>query len=431
MKFYLKELEDLLNEQSANFGTHTKWRINVIPWENFGVTGVGDSRSASFEYNGDWLKHPQGFAIDPALPLGEGVFHTPVDQVLFGVIGDTTPDRWGCMLMRQRENLAAKEQGKTPRTLLEKDYLLGVSDEARKGALRFSLEDNGPYLASKGPSVIPPFIELPKLLSATERYLSGKQIEKDLKMLLVPGSSLGGARPKASVWDQDGHLSIAKFPHKDDQLNTVRWEAVALTLAEMAGVQTSKWRLENIAQRPVLIVRRFDREGANRVPFLSAMSILEARDNQPGSYMEMADALKQYGGRPKRDMEELWRRIVFTVLISNTDDHLRNHGFLYQKGEGWCLSPAYDINPTPVQIKERVLSTSIDHQNLAADIDTALSVSEYFQVQKERAKQIVLEVATAVSKWRDTAKRLGLGKKEINEMASAFEHGDLEKALSY
>ncbi len=389
----------------------------------------GARQSASFEYEPEWLKHSEKFALDPALQLTEGAFHTTPDQILFGAIGDSAPDRWGRVLMRRAESARAKLAGETTRTLSEVDYLLGVNDEARQGALRFSLEDGGPYLTPKDKESIPPLIDLPRLLSATERYLNDDETAEDLKILLAPGSSLGGARPKASVRDKDGHLAIAKFPKKDDEFNVVVWEAVALTLAEKAGITTAEWRLETIMDKPVLILRRFDRQDGKRVPFLSAMSMLGAKDNDPHSYLEIAYALTQSGANPNSDLEELWRRIVFTVLISNTDDHLRNHGFLYERHKGWRLSPAYDVNPTPVEIKARMLSTSIDFDDPTASIDLALSVIDDFRIKKSRAQKIIREVATAVSEWRPVATQFDLSKKEADRMASAFEHEDLKKAL--
>lgn len=388
----------------------------------------GRRQSATFEYEQDWLKHPERFALDPALQLTKGAFHTPADQMLFGAIGDSAPDRWGRVLMRRAESARAKAANEVPRTLLEADYLLGVNDEARQGALRFSLNPDGPFLAPKDKTCIPPLVDLPRLLSATERYLDDDETAEDLKILLAPGSSLGGARPKASVRDQDGHLAIAKFPKNDDEFDIVVWEAVTLSLAEMAGLSVAQWRLGKILDKPVIILRRFDREDQTRIPFLSAMSMLGAKDNEPHSYLEIAYALTQHGSAPNQDLEELWRRIIFTVLASNTDDHLRNHGFIYERHKGWRLSPAYDINPTPLETKARMLSTSIDFDDPTASIDTALSVIDEFRIKRNRANEIIREVSSAVCQWRKIALQYGLGKREIERMASAFEHEDGEKA---
>ena len=384
--------------------------------------------SATFEYDPSWLQHPERFALEPALQLTEGAFQTGAGQTLFGAIGDSAPDRWGRVLMRRSETRRARANKETPRTLAESNYLLGVNDEARQGSLRFSEEVDGPFLNPRDRESIPPLIDLPRLLSASERFLNDDETAEDLRLLLVPGSSLGGARPKASVRDRDGSLAIAKFPRKDDDYNVVVWEAVALTLAAHAGIQVPEWRLESITDQPVLIIRRFDRSDGQRVPFLSAMSMLGAKDNEQHSYLDMAYALTQYGGHPIDDMAELWRRLVFTILISNTDDHLRNHGFVYERHLGWRLSPAYDVNPTPAEIKPRILSTLIDYESDMASIDTALSVIAEFRLSREQAEQIMHDVAKAVSDWRNVAAQFDLGRREIDRMASAFEHEDLEKA---
>jgi serine/threonine-protein kinase HipA len=271
---------------------------------------------------------------------------------------------------------------------------------------------------------------LPRLLSATERVLEDKDSDDDLRLLLAPGSSLGGARPKASVRDRGGHLAIAKFPNQGDEVNAVLWEAVALTLAAKAGIPVPVWRLESAAGRPVLLLRRFDRERAVRIPFLSAMSMLDAKDNQTRSYLEFADVLRQHGAAPKEDMHALWRRIVFNILISNTDDHLRNHGFLWAGPAGWRLSPAYDLNPVPADIKPRVLTTAIDLDDATASLPLALEVAGYFELLPREAQRIAAEVGKAVATWRRTAAHLGLTKGEIDRMASAFEHQDLAAALA-
>lgn len=385
--------------------------------------------SATFEYDRSWLSNPLRFPLEPALKLGPGPFHS-VDRSLFGAIGDSAPDRWGRVLMRRSERRRAEREGKAPRTLREIDYLLNVDDEARQGALRFAAREGGCFLAEHGRVKIPPLIELPRLLSAAQHVMGDNETDEDLRLLLAPGSSLGGARPKASVRDRDGQLAIAKFPHQGDEINTVRWEAVALTLASKAGIEVPTWRIENAAKQPILLLRRFDRFEGTRIPFVSSMSMLNAKDNEQRSYMEFVDVLRQCGSSPQRDMRRLWRRIVLNILISNTDDHLRNHGFLYNNSAGWCLSPAYDINPVPVDIRPRVLSTSIDLADASASLELALQVASYFEVSYEDAYQIAYEVGAAVKSWRDAAKDLGLTASEVERMASAFEHTDLERALA-
>jgi serine/threonine-protein kinase HipA len=387
-----------------------------------------NKESATFEYDQTWLEHPTRFSLEPALQLGPGPFHTPADTPMFGAIGDSAPDRWGRTLMRRMERRRAEREGQTPRTLQEIDYLLLVDDEARPGALRFTDREGRPFLREAGVKRMPPLVELPKLLSAAERVMEEKDTEEDLRLLFAPGSSLGGARPKASVREKDGHLAIAKFPRRDDEINTVVWEAVALTLAKKAGIAVPAGRVEIVAKKPVLLLRRFDREGARRIPFLSAMSMLGSKDKETRSYLEIVDALRQHGAAPKTDMEALWRRLVFNILISNTDDHLRNHGFLYEGPNGWRLSPAYDLNPVPTDIKPRILTTAIREDDNTASLALAMEVAGYFELDADRARKIAAQVGKAVSRWRHEAARHDLAKAEIDRMASAFEHRDLEMA---
>lgn len=388
-----------------------------------------ERESATFEYDSSWLENPARFSLEPALQLGPGPFHTPGDLPMFGAIGDSAPDRWGRVLMRRMERRRAERDKTTPRTLREIDYLLLVDDEARQGAMRFAESEGGPFLCDEEAKRIPPIMGLPKLLSASERFIEEKDTDEDLRLLIAPGSSLGGARPKASVRDKDGQLAIAKFPRKDDEIPTVVWERVAFALAEKAGIVVPSVRLEEVAGKPVLLLRRFDRDGVKRIPFLSAMSMLGAKDQEPRSYLEMVDALRQHGASPKEDIEALWRRLVFNILISNTDDHLRNHGFLYEGQAGWRLSPAYDLNPMPIDLKPRVLSTMITEDDSTASLHLAMEVAGYFDLNVSKAKTIAAEVAQSVSSWRKEATRQGLNQTGINRMASAFEHDDLKQAL--
>lgn len=385
--------------------------------------------SATFEYDEDWLKRQDRFALEPALQLGPGPFHTSADKPIFGAIGDSAPDRWGRVLMRRAERRRAERAGETPRTLREIDYLLMVNDEARQGALRFAREPDGPFLAADDVTPIPPLVALPRLLSAAENVVGDTDSDEDLRLLLAPGSSLGGARPKASVRDRDGALVIAKFPHKDDEIDIVCWEAVALSLADNAGIPVPDWRMEEFGGKSIILLRRFDRANGQRIPFLSAMSMLGATANETRSYLEFVDALRQHGAAPKEDMHMLWRRIVFNVLISNTDDHLRNHGFLYDGPDGWRLAPAYDLNPVPVDIKPRVLATAIDFDESTASLDRALSVAPYCELEDTEALRIASEVGKAVRGWRQEAARAGLAAGQIDRMTSAFEHDDLRRAL--
>jgi len=305
-----------------------------------------------------------------------------------------------------------------------------VNDEARQGALRFALKPGGPFLATDDTRPITPLVDLPRLLSAADHVAGDSDSDEELLLLLAPGSSLGGARPKASVRDRDDHLAIAKFPHKGDEIDIVRWEAVALRLADKAGIPIPEWRMEEVGGKPVILLRRFDRAGGRRIPLLSAMSMLGATGNEPRSYLEFVDALRRHGAAPKADMRMLWRRIVFSILVSNTDDHLRNHGFLYDGPDGWRLAPAYDLNPVPVDIKPRVLATAIDLDDGTASLDLAIGVAGYFDLDEDEAYAIARETGRAVEGWRQVASRTGLVSSQIERMASAFEHEDLRAAVS-
>ena len=410
---------------------HIDLRGVAVPVGRLWTRERNGRESASFEYDASWLQHPERFALEPALTLGPGPFHTPPAKALFGSIGDSAPDRWGRVLMRRAERRRAAGEGQKPRSLLEADFLLRVDDEARQGALRFADALGGPFLESAAASRIPPLVRLPRLLTAAERLADDKENDEDLRLLLAPGSSLGGARPKAAVRDRDGSLALAKFPRRQDDVSVVLWEAVALALADKAGIAVPRWRVERISGSPVILIRRFDRAAGHRVPFLSAMSMLGANDNEARSYLEIADALRQHGAAAKQDLAQLWRRIVFNVLASNTDDHLRNHGFLYESHAGWRLSPAYDLNPVPIDIHPRVLSLAIDLDDPTASLELALETAEYYGLKTAEAKSLAGQVACSVSGWRAEAASLKVRAREIERMSSAFEHDDLEQALKF
>ncbi|MDN5939094.1 MAG: HipA domain-containing protein [Salinisphaera sp.] len=333
--------------------------------------------------------------------------------------------------MARAERRRARQVKETPRTLREADYLLRVNDYARQGALRFCLPQRvGVFQAPSTDKPIPPLVNLASLLSAAAHVETDTDTIEDLRLLLQPGSSLGGARPKASVLDANGKLAVAKFPSDGDDYNLVRWEGVALALAAMAGIQVPDWRIEPVAGKDVLLLTRFDRQGSARVPYQSAMTMLGASDNEDHSYLEIADCLNRFGANPAKDKAALWRRIVFNILITNTDDHLRNHGFLRESGLGWQLSPAFDMNPVPTDIGPRFLRTAVGIDDDEASLVLALEQADYFQLGQSDAKRIAAEVGAATAQWRDVAKRLGIAAIECQRMASAFEHTDLEHALA-
>nr|WP_321981244.1 HipA domain-containing protein [uncultured Cohaesibacter sp.] len=390
---------------------------------------VRGTETILFEYDDAWLDDPARFSLEPALALSRGAFAPPAGFATFGSIGDSAPDTWGRRLMQRSERRLAEREGRTVRTLTESDYLLGVADETRLGALRFRRVGGETFLAPIQTGV-PAIIELDRLLQITERILLDEETDEDLQLIFAPGSSLGGARPKASVVDQHGHLSIAKFPKEADDYSIETWEEIALRLAEDAGIVTPMHELVDVAGKKVMLSRRFDRNGAVRIPFLSAMAMMGAKDGERGSYPEIVDVLAEHGAQGKTDAQALYRRVVFNVMISNVDDHLRNHGFLWSGKSGWSLSPAYDLNPVPADVKARVLSTNIDLDESTCSIDLLEEASEYFALTLAQARAIIKEVATVTVTWRETARAVGARPAEIKRMASAFEHEDLTRALA-
>lgn len=376
--------------------------------------------TSDFEYSNEWLNYKNSFSLEPGLFFGKGKQVNTRQLPLFGSLGDSAPDTWGRILMRIYENQLAKKENRSPRTLNEIDYLLFVNDMIRQGALRFKTENSNEFQYPSNIKAIPPLIDLTKLLAASEKIIESSEKESDIELLLAPGSSLGGARPKASVLDKNGNLCIAKFPKKDDFTNNVLWEGVALTLAKQCELNVQEWSIQKAGKKNVMLLKRFDRKGNVRIPFLSAMSMLNAIDNdtQIHSYLDIADAIRQYGANAKEDLLELWKRIVFSILISNTDDHLRNHGFLYIGACGWKLSPLYDVNPSPDN--KNVLSTYITQTDNTQDIELALSVSEYFDLNMTEARQIINNFRSVIKNWRNTAKQLGLNSSEIDKMELAF-----------
>lgn len=382
--------------------------------------------SATFEYDASWLKHPQKFTLGPSLPLTSGKHHSA--SGLFKAFTDPAPDRWGRKLMRHFEQESAKAEGRATRTLLGSDFLAGVDDEIRMGALRFKRPGDDQFLAHTGRPV-PPLIDLGDLLSATDRIEKGKARKKDIQLVLAPGGSLGGARPKATIRDRN-KLHIAKFPWAKDEWPVIQWEAVLLKLAENAGITVPPNRMVRVAAKPVLLMERFDREADIRIPFISAMTALDAEDGADDrSYLEILDVIRQTGAQPGEDARQLWRRMVFNVLVSNTDDHLRNHGFLWA-GQGWRLSPAYDMNPAPPHINPRIHVLALNELDHSSSIDIAVSVAGNFGLTANEAMRIAGEVATSVSTWRAAAGAQKLTPSEIAFMADAFEHDDLKDAVA-
>ena len=381
----------------------------------------GQRESATFSYREDYLQRANAYELDPRLPLQSGQHQTTLGQALFGAMSDCAPDGWGRRLVRRVEAERAREASTQQRALTEIDFLLGARDDLRQGALRFRARDGEQYLAVDAEGV-PDLIMLPRLLNATEELERNEPTSEDLRLLLHGGSSLGGARPKAHVLDTHGHLGIAKFPSPNiDEWDVIRWEAVALELAKAGGINVPEHELHVVEDRPVLVVRRFDRDTSGRVGYLSAMSMLQARDGEQASYLEIAEAIEERSPEVNADLRELWRRIIFTILISNTDDHLRNHGFLRKSTAGWSLSPVFDLNPNPEGAAKQ-LATAIDEHNAQASLATALNVAGLFRLSEADARQIVDELSTATARWQEVARAMGLATPELRRLAPAFEH---------
>jgi serine/threonine-protein kinase HipA len=377
----------------------------------------------SFEYDRTWLDAGHAQVLDPNLRLLPGPQYLPAGRENFGLFLDSSPDRWGRVLMQRREAQLAREQRRPERRLAELDYLLGVYDGHRLGALRFRFAD-GPFLDDNADLASPPWTSLRELEQVSLR-LEREGVERNpnygawLRMLLAPGRSLGGARPKASVVDAKGNLWLAKFPSERDAEDVGGWESVAHALARRAGVDVAEAVTQKFASaHHTFLVRRFDRTStAGRLHFASAMTLLERRDGDEGtSYVDLARALVQQGARPARDLEQLWRRIVFFVCISNIDDHLRNHGFLLDV-KGWTLAPAYDMNPIATG---NGLSLNISETDNTQHLDLVREVAQTFRVKKKRAEEIIDEVKAVVRDWRTEAKKLRISKAAQDRMAPAF-----------
>lgn len=384
-----------------------------------------------FEFKASALAHPAltGVHLDPRLGLYQGPQHPAQDQAVFGVFADASPDRWGRLLMQRRLE-RAKRAGEAPTTarLFESDYLLGVHDEFRSGALRFKLDDRGAFLDNSHGAAAPPFVKLRELEAASlalERDEENVAAAADdwLRMLIAPGGSLGGARPKASVADPDGRLWIAKFPSVRDDHNVGAWELVLHSLAQACGLRVAPALARQFANtHHTFLVRRFDRTAAGRrLHFASAMTLTGREDGDDASggasYLEIARVLMDHGSQTDADLRELWSRIVFNMLVSNTDDHLRNHGFILVPGKGWRLSEAYDMNPVP---DAHGLKLNVSEADNALDLDLARTVAPYFRIKKVQADDIISTFQAVVAQWPTIAGRLQIPRREQEGLAPAF-----------
>jgi len=366
-----------------------------------------------FSYDNEYISSSNNWNIDPALTLFAGA--QPTGSGLPNAFRDAAPDRWGQTLIRHRHIRQSKERGKSPDTLNDVDYLLGVSDFTRQGDLRFSREKDGIFEHPSGE--IPKLIALPKLLNAAHRY-AVKSDEEAIAYLLDAGSaSLGGARPKAVVMDCDD-LFIAKFPHRQDKWDVITWEWVCLNAAKKAGIRVPENRLISIDGENVLLVKRFDRDGGERIGYISAMTLLGLTDGERADYFEIAEKLRDVSVSTNEDLPELFRRVVFSIYVNNTDDHLRNHG-LQRFGSGWRLSPAFDINPNPSPTEMRATSVFGEVESQAS-LAAIQENSQVFGLSTHEAGIVISEVALAVKSIEPLAKQTGISREERAYMLSSI-----------
>lgn len=377
-----------------------------------------------FAYEKDWVENNRAQQLDPDLQFFTGPQYLNDGKINFGLFLDSSPDRWGRVLMDRREAILAKQEGRRPKKLFEEDYLLGVYDTHRMGALRFKLDTDGDFLNDQQGLATPLITSLRELEQASLRLerddLKEKEIIKWINMLIAPGASLGGARPKASVLDENGEMWIAKFPSIKDKTDIGGWEIVVNELARKAGIKVAGAMVKKYnSEQHTFLSKRFDRKAnGRRLHFASAMTLLGQSDGAAGiSYLDLAGFITQQGASVTRDLEELWRRIVFNIMVKNTDDHLRNHGFLLNE-KGWELSPAFDVNPVYFG---QALTLNISETDNSLDIELAKSVAKHFRVNSSRANKIVDEVQKAVKDWRKLATKYKIKKAEQDLMASAFE----------
>ena len=388
------------------------------------VNVIKGVESYSFEYNNEWLKKTGlMMTLDPELLPYSGRQY-PSGKKIFGLFADASPDCWGRVLMNKRERILAEKEGRKPSKLHDSDYLLGVYDETRMGGIRFKLNPDGPFLSDDKETAAPPWAALRTLEEASRHFESDETgvSEKWLKQLIKPGSSLGGARPKATVVDTQGQLWIAKFPSRNDENDTGAWEMVAHDLAVLCGLNVPEAKLEKFSSLgSTFLVKRFDRIGKKRVHFASAMTLLGKTDGASAadgsSYLDIAAFIKSYGAKPKSDLMELWKRIVFNMAITNTDDHMRNHALILS-GKGWRLSPLYDVNPVPYGDE---LSLNVDEEDNRISIDLAVQTAKRFGVEESDAESYAKDILGIIrDNWESLASGYGLSRRQIEEMRPAF-----------
>lgn len=381
---------------------------------------LGSGKRSAFSYDEAWLRDPRFFTVSPDLLPVPGIQHP--QQVFFLALEDTAPDSWGERVIRRAHARLRHEERDTP-ALEPVDYLMWVDDEARVGALRLFDPQAGTYLHAGGTHRhVPPLVELDKVLHAVRALEEGTESAQDLRYLLGQGTSLGGARPKSTIRDTDGQLAVGKFPSQADRRDVIRGEVLAMQLAVRAGIRVAPARVELIGGTPVAVIRRFDRTGSGgRIPYVSAATMLQSdgRDSTH-AYTELVDVLSQTGADPTADAHELWRRLVFNFLICNTDDHLRNTGFLYDaRARGWRLSPAYDLNPMPGDRRESKTWLTEDAGVIERE-EMLMAAAPYFRLDMAQARVIRDEVARVVSGWRKLGRALGMRNTDLRDFEPAF-----------
>lgn len=392
------------------------------------VNTIKGGETYSFEHDKEWLA-TTGYpvSLDPDF-MGYGGREYPNGNSIFGIFADASPDRWGRLLMNKKERRIADKESRKPKRLNESDFLIGVYDETRMGGIRFKLEENGKFLSNDKETATPPWATLRTLEEASRNFENDDTIldEKWLNQLLRPGSSLGGARPKATVVDTKGQLWIAKFPSKNDTNNTGAWEKVVHDLAHMCGLNVPDSKLETFSKLgSTFLVKRFDRNGDKRIHFASAMTLLRKTDGASAadgsSYLDLVSIIKSNGANPTADLIELWKRIVFNMAVSNTDDHLRNHAFILKKN-GWVLSPLYDVNPVPYGNE---LSLNVDENDNRISISLAIETAHHFGITEENANKIAKEITKTVrDNWEKLAVKYGISRGKIEDMRPAFSASD-------
>ncbi|MCK5736990.1 MAG: type II toxin-antitoxin system HipA family toxin [Spirochaetaceae bacterium] len=418
-----------MSKRLKSIFVYAHWKELIKP-ELMGRLSISEVRGKeifSFEYNPDWLDSGNNYVLDPDLQFYSGPQYLYDEKLIFGMFMDSSPDRWGRLLIKRREALYARIEKRAEKRLKESDFLLGVYDGGRMGGLRFKTEINGDFLDNNHLYATPPWASIRELESVSLN-LERPDADKDLSYrrwldyLVAPGSSLGGARPKAGVVDSEGNLWIAKFPSRNDLKDSGAWELIVCEMAQRAGLQVSECHAEKYSSKHhTFLTKRFDRnEKGNRIHFASAMTMLGYRDGEDAasgaSYLEMAEFLVRNGAEPERDLKELWTRIVFNILVSNTDDHLRNHGFLLTT-QGWRLSPAFDINP---DADGYGLSLNITENDNRLDVDLALEAAPYYRVGLKEGRAIIENIRSIVREWPAQAEKYNISSSEKERMLPAF-----------